>query len=180
MKRSFALAIIGAGIAFSQDIVEISPFWAAYDSVKLSNAINDLYEDLVLPDSTPRTNRKYHITWESSDTLFLGHDGRINGRFVGENKEVSLTASIKNVGTSQRIEKKVFKVSIHGYEQIHRPRKHTQERRRRLQRLLHRDLHERDRLQEHGAHQDGRRRSGQALQGAGHDSQHCQEIPRFQ
>ncbi|MDY6264048.1 MAG: glycoside hydrolase family 43 protein [Fibrobacter sp.] len=116
MKRSFALAIIGAGIAFSQDIVEISPFWAAYDSVKLGNAINDLYEDLVLPDSTPRTDRKYPITWESSDTLFLGHDGRINGRFVGENKEVSLTASIKNVGTSQRIEKKVFKVSIHGYE----------------------------------------------------------------
>ena len=116
MKRSFALAIIGAGIAFSQDIVEISPFWAAYDSVKLGNAINDLYEDLVLPDSTPRTDRKYPITWESSDTLFLGHDGRINGRFVGENKEVSLTAGIKNVGTSQRIEKKVFKVSIHGYE----------------------------------------------------------------
>ena len=116
MKRSFALAIIGAGIAFSQDIVEISPFWAAYDSIKLGNAINDLYEDLVLPDSTPRTDRKYPITWESSDTLFLGHDGRINGRFVGENKEVSLTASIKNVGTSQRIEKKVFKVSIHGYE----------------------------------------------------------------
>ena len=116
MKRLFALAIIGAGIAFSQDIVEISPFWAAYDSVKLGNAINDLYEDLVLPDSTPRTDRKYPITWESSDTLFLGHDGRINGRFVGENKEVSLTASIKNVSTSQRIEKKVFKVSIHGYE----------------------------------------------------------------
>ena len=105
-----------AGIAFSQDIVEISPFWAAYDSVKLGNAINDLYEDLVLPDSTPSTDRKYPIIWESSDTLFLGHDGRINGRFVGENKEVSLTASIKNVGTSQRIEKKVFKVSIHGYE----------------------------------------------------------------
>ncbi len=116
MKRSFALALMMAGIAFSQDIVEISPFWAAYDSVKLGNAINDLYEDLVLPDSTPRTDRKYPITWESSDTLFLGHDGRINGRFVGENKEVSLTASIKNVGTSQRIEKKVFKVSIHGYE----------------------------------------------------------------
>lgn len=116
MKRSFALAIIGAGIAFSQDIVEISPFWAAYDSVKLGNAINELYEDLVLPDSTPRTDRKYPITWESSDTLFLGHDGHINGRFVGENKEVSLTASIKNVGTSQRIEKKLFKVSIHGYE----------------------------------------------------------------
>ena len=116
MKRSFALAIIGAGIAFSQDIVEISPFWAAYDSVKLGNAINDLYEDLVLPDSTPRTDRKYPITWESSDTLFLGHDGRINGRFVGENKEVSLTASIKNVGTSQQTVKKLFKVSIHGYE----------------------------------------------------------------
>ncbi len=116
MKRSFALALMMAGAVFSQDIVEISPFWAAYDSVKLGNAINDLYEDLVLPDSTPRTDRKYPITWESSDTLFLGHDGRINGRFVGENKEVSLTASIKNVGTSQRIEKKVFKVSIHGYE----------------------------------------------------------------
>lgn len=116
MKRSFALAIIGAGIAFSQDIVEISPFWAAYDSVKLGNAINDLYEDLVLPDSTPRTDRKYPITWESSDTLFLGHDGRINGRFVGENKEVSLTASIKNVDTSQQTVKKLFKVSIHGYE----------------------------------------------------------------
>ncbi|SHK84756.1 glycoside hydrolase family 43 protein [Fibrobacter sp. UWH4] len=116
MKRSFALAIIGAGIAFSQDIVEISPFWAAYDSVKLGNAINDLYEDLVLPDSTPRTDRKYPITWESSDTLFLGHDGRINGRFVGENKVVSLTASIKNVDTSQQTEKKLFKVSIHGYE----------------------------------------------------------------
>ena len=116
MKRSFALAIIGAGIAFSQDIVEISPFWAAYDSVKLGNAINDLYEDLVLPDSTPRTDRKYPITWESSDTLFLGHDGRINGRFVGENKEVSLTASIKNVDNSQQTVKKLFKVSIHGYE----------------------------------------------------------------
>ena len=116
MKRSFALAIIGAGIAFSQDIVEISPFWAAYDSVKLGNAINDLYEDLVLPDSTPRTDRKYPITWESSDTLFLGHDGRINGRFVGENKDVSLTASIKNVDTSQQTVKKLFKVSIHGYE----------------------------------------------------------------
>lgn len=105
-----------AGAVFSQDIVEISPFWAAYDSVKLGNAINDLYEDLVLPDSTPRTDRKYPITWESSDTLFLGHDGRINGRFVGENKEVSLTASIKNVGTSQQTVKKLFKVSIHGYE----------------------------------------------------------------
>ena len=105
-----------AGAAFSQEIVDISPFWSAYDAVDLGNAINDLYEDLVLPDSTPRTDRKYPITWESSDTLFLGHDGRINGRFVGENKEVSLTASIKNVGTSQRIEKKVFKVSIHGYE----------------------------------------------------------------
>ena len=116
MKRSFALALMMAGAAFSQEIVDISPFWSAYDAVDLGNAINDLYEDLVLPDSTPRTDRKYPITWESSDTLFLGHDGHINGRFVGENKEVSLTASIKDIGTSGRIEKKLFKVSIHGYE----------------------------------------------------------------
>ena len=116
MKRSFALAFLMAGAAFSQEIVDISPFWSAYDAVDLGNAINDLYEDLALPDSTPTTDRKYPITWESSDTLFLGHDGHINGRFVGENKEITLTASIKDIGTSGRIQKKLFKVSIHGYE----------------------------------------------------------------
>ena len=116
MKRSFALAFLMAGAAFSQEIVDISPFWSAYDAVDLGNAINDLYEDLTLPDSTPCTDRKYPITWESSDTLFLGHDGHINGRFVGENKEVTLTANIKDIGTSEKIQKKLFKVSIHGYE----------------------------------------------------------------
>ena len=116
MKRSLALAFLWAGAAFSQEIVDISPFWSAYDALKLDNAINDLYEDLALPDSTPRTDRCYPVTWESSDTLFLGHDGHINGRFVGENKEITLTASVHDAGTSGRIEKKLFKVSIHGYE----------------------------------------------------------------
>ena len=47
----------------------------------------------------------------------MGHDGRINGRFVGENKEVTLTATLyDNQSVPPRAEKKDFKVSIHGFE----------------------------------------------------------------
>ena len=52
--------------------------------------------------------------------------------------------------------------------QVHRPRKHAQERRRRQQRLLHRGLHQRDRLQERSQDKDDRRRPRQALRGRGH------------
>ena len=98
----------------AQEIVDINPFWVAYDSIHPKGTINDLYEDLVLPSSVT-TDRKYPVTWKSGDTLFLGHDGHINGRFVGENKVVDLTATITDPLKNQTKEK-LFKVSIHGFE----------------------------------------------------------------
>lgn len=114
MKKFVSLVALLALGAQAQEIVEVTPFYAAYDSIKLGNQINDLYEDLKLP-SYVTTDKKYPITWTSSDTLFLGHDGHINGRFVGENKVVDLTASITD-DLHNRTEKKLFKVSIHGFE----------------------------------------------------------------
>lgn len=114
MKKFVSLVALLALGAQAQEIVEVTPFNAAYDSIKLGNQINDLYEDLKLP-SYVTTDKKYPITWTSSDTLFLGHDGHINGRFVGENKVVDLTASITD-DLHNRTEKKLFKVSIHGFE----------------------------------------------------------------
>ncbi len=114
MKKFVPLVALLALGAQAQEIVEVTPFYAAYDSIKLGNQINDLYEDLKLP-SYVTTDKKYPITWTSSDTLFLGHDGHINGRFVGENKVVDLTASITD-DLHNRTEKKLFKVSIHGFE----------------------------------------------------------------
>ena len=100
--------------AQAQDIVDINPFWAAYDSIQPKGTINDLYEDLVLP-SFVTTDRKYPVTWKSGDTLFLGHDGHIRGRFVNENKVVELTATITD-SLENRTQQKLFKVSIHGFE----------------------------------------------------------------
>ncbi|WP_290762834.1 glycoside hydrolase family 43 protein [Fibrobacter sp. UBA4297] len=114
MKKFVSLVALLALGAQAQEIVEVTPFYAAYDSIKLGNQINDLYEDLKLP-SYVTTDKKYPITWTSSDTLFLGHDGHINGRFVGENKVVDLTASITD-DLHNRTEKKLFKVSVHGFE----------------------------------------------------------------
>ena len=114
MKKFVSLVALLALGAQAQEIVEVTPFYAAYDSIKLGYQINDLYEDLKLP-SYVTTDKKYPITWTSSDTLFLGHDGHINGRFVGENKVVDLTASITD-DLHNRTEKKLFKVSIHGFE----------------------------------------------------------------
>lgn len=85
---------LGAGISMAQ-------------GVSLNGNLNDLYKDITLPEKATDGST---ITWRSSDTLFLGNDGRINGRFVGENKEVTLTASFENG------DKQDFKVSIHGYE----------------------------------------------------------------
>ena len=99
----------------AQEIVEIAPFWEALDNLEPAG-INDLYTDLNLPD-TMKKYGPFPVTWESSDTLFLGHDGRINGRLVGENKEVTLTATLyDNERSTPRAEKRDFKVSIHGFE----------------------------------------------------------------
>ena len=101
--------------AFAQEVVEIAPFWRAVDSVSLGDILNDLYTDLNLPDTIKIGGETFTITWKSSDTLFLGHDGHINGRFVGENKEVTLTATVqdKQNNKEQTVQNKV---SIHGFE----------------------------------------------------------------
>ena len=115
MKRFLSLTALLALGAQAQDIVDKTPFWAAFDDLEPAG-INDLYNDLNLPD-TMKKYGPFPVTWESSNTLFLGHDGRINGRFVGENKEVTLTATLyDNESTPPRAEKRDFKVSIHGFE----------------------------------------------------------------
>ena len=110
-----AINAILAVSAFAQEVVEIAPFWHAVDSVSLGDIANDLYTDLNLPDTIKIGGETFAITWQSGDTLFLGHDGRINGRFVGENKEVTLTATVqdKQNNKEQTVQNKV---SIHGFE----------------------------------------------------------------
>ena len=109
-----ALSLVPS-IAFAQD--EVAPFWLAVDSVSssLGNSANDLYTDLTLLDTIKIGGETFPITWKSSDTLFLTHDGQINGRFVGENKDVTLTATVHD-GLSTKTQDVSFKVSIHGYE----------------------------------------------------------------
>ena len=94
MKQIIPLAIALAGVSFAQ--VDVAPFWRAVDSVSknFGNSANDLYTDLTLLDTIKFAGETFPITWKSSDTLFLTHSGRINGRFVGENKEVTLTATV--------------------------------------------------------------------------------------
>ena len=112
--RALAVASLFFAIpSTAQD--DITPFWRAVDSLNLGNAINDLYTDLDLIDTIKLAGETFPITWQSSDTLFLTHSGRINGRFVGENKEVTLTATVHD-GMSQKKQDVKFKVSIHGYE----------------------------------------------------------------
>ena len=117
MKKFFATALVMnfaiAGVSFAQD--DITPFWRAVDSLNLGNAANDLYDDLSLLDTIKIGGETFSITWKSSDTLFLSHDGHINGRFVGENKEVTLTATVHD-GMTDKKQDVSFKVSIHGYE----------------------------------------------------------------
>ncbi|WP_304247072.1 glycoside hydrolase family 43 protein [Fibrobacter succinogenes] len=117
MKKFFATALVMnfaiAGVSFAQD--DITPFWRAVDSLNLGNAANDLYDDLSLLDTIKLGGETFPITWQSSDTLFLSHDGHINGRFVGENKEVTLTATVHD-GMTDKKQDVSFKVSIHGYE----------------------------------------------------------------
>ena len=115
MKKFVPLVALFALGVQAQEVVEIAPFWAALDDLEPAG-INDLYNDLNLPD-TMKKYGPFPAKWESSDTLFLGHDGRINGRFVGENHEVTLTATLyDNESTTKRAEKRSFKVSIHGFE----------------------------------------------------------------
>ena len=115
MKKFVPLVALFALGVQAQEVVEIAPFWAALDDLEPAG-INDLYNDLNLPD-TMKKYGPFPVKWESSDTLFLGHDGSINGRFVGENHEVTLTATLyDNESTTKRAEKRSFKVSIHGFE----------------------------------------------------------------
>ena len=115
MKKFVPLVALFALGVQAQEVVEIAPFWAALDDLEPAG-INDLYNDLNLPD-TMKKYGPFPVKWESSDTLFLGHDGRINGRFVGENHEVTLTATLyDNESTTKHAEKRSFKVSIHGFE----------------------------------------------------------------
>ena len=115
MKNSYPLVILLALGVQAQDVVDIAPFWRAVDSVRLGNIINDLYTDLTLPDTIKLGGETFPVTWVSSDTLFLGHDGHINGRFVGENKEVTLTATVHD-DLNQKKQDVANKVSIHGFE----------------------------------------------------------------
>ena len=115
MKKSVLCPLFLAGAVFGQDVVELAPFWVAVDSVSLGNVINDLYTDLTLPDTIKIGGESFPITWESGDTLFLGHDGHIKGRFVGENKEVTLTATVHDY-MSEKTQVVSNKVSIHGFE----------------------------------------------------------------
>ena len=116
MKRILPLAIALAGAVFAQEPV-IAPFWQTVFYYEVDSNANDLYNDLNLPD-TIRQYTRVPATWESSDTLFLGHDGKIKGRLLGENKEVTLTATMKNLeSASGQTEKKEFTISIHGFEQ---------------------------------------------------------------
>ena len=115
MKKFVPLVVLFALGTQAQEIAEKAPFWAALDDLEPAG-INDLYNDLNLPD-TMKKYGPFPVKWESSDTLFLGHDGRINGRFVGENHEVTLTATLyDNESSTKRAEKRDFKVSIHGFE----------------------------------------------------------------
>ena len=116
MKKIMVCALsICAGSTFAQEVVDIAPFWRTLQEYQVDSNANDLYNDLNLPD-TIKMYIPVPVTWESSDTVFLGHDGRINGRFVGENKDVILTAGMQNLESPSQIEKKEFKISIHGYE----------------------------------------------------------------
>ncbi|WP_405342065.1 glycoside hydrolase family 43 protein [Fibrobacter sp.] len=115
MKKVLPVAIILAGAAFAQDPVP-SAFWETASKYVVDSSANDLYTDMNLPD-TIRMYTKVPVTWESSDTLFLGHDGKIRGRLVGENKEVTLTANMVNLEAGDNpVVKKQYIVSIHGYE----------------------------------------------------------------
>lgn len=115
MKQIIPLAIALAGVSFAQEPV-IAPFWQTVFYYEVDSNANDLYNDLNLPD-TIRQYTRVPATWESSDTLFLGHDGKIKGRLLGENKEVTLTATMKNLeSASGQTEKKEFTISIHGFE----------------------------------------------------------------
>ena len=118
--KNLSIGITSAGLALAMATLanaqeELAPFWRAADSVSLGNIINDLYTDLSLPDTIKLGGETFPISWESSDTLFLGHDGRINGRLVGENKEVTLTATVHDTEV-QKEQVVKNKVSIHGYE----------------------------------------------------------------
>lgn len=108
--------LLACASPFAQEDV-VTPFWRAVDSVSMSlgNAANDLYTDLTLLDTIKIGGESFPITWKSSDTLFLAHDGRINGRFVGENKQVTLTATVHD-GLRSKTQDVPLKVSIHGYE----------------------------------------------------------------
>ena len=116
-NKSTGIAVFGlalAGGVFAQDIVELAPFWETFYNYVVDSSALDLYKDMNLPD-TINHGISVPVTWESSDTLFLGHDGHINGRLVGENKDVTLTASMTNI-ESGNVEKKAYQISIHGYE----------------------------------------------------------------
>lgn len=116
MKRFLApfSVIFVIGQSFAQD--DVTPLWQAFAKMEPAG-IHDLYNDLDLPDTISAAGEKFYVTWESSDTLFLGHDGRINGRLVGENHEVTLTGTLyDNVIGSTETKVNKFKVSIHGFE----------------------------------------------------------------
>ena len=115
MKKFYLLAIFLTEAIFAQETYDVAAFWYTLNEYRLKNDIRDLYTDLTLPDTINLYNLPVPVTWKSSDTLFLSHDGHINGRLVGENKKVTLTAYLHDTHSST-VEPKNFEVSIHGYE----------------------------------------------------------------
>ena len=114
-KARFSGAVLGIfAAAYAQEIVEPTRFNQVAAKVHLDGNVHDLYRDLSLPEVDPLFH-EYPLTWRSSDTLFLGHDGHVAGRLVGENKEITLTAYLHDTG-SDKVQPIPFKVSVHGYE----------------------------------------------------------------
>lgn len=82
----------------------------ALGALSIEGNLDNLYNDLSLPQ---KTSDGIEIAWESSEPLLIDAQGHISGRLVGENKAVTLTATLKE-GSETRA--KAFQVSVHGFE----------------------------------------------------------------
>ena len=109
MNQRILCTTLTMGVAFSTTVLAqedvVAPFWCAVDSVSMSlgNTAKDLYTDLSLLDTIKIAGETFPITWKSSDTLFLTHDGHINGRFVQHDTRTEHTLPIHDECTTTSI-----------------------------------------------------------------------------
>ena len=107
IKKISAVLSLFLGTSLAQDL---NPLVEVANSIVLPGA-SDLYEDLELPSKAK--NGKVNVTWESNDTLFLSHTGKINGRLIGESKLVKLKLQLEEKGN---LFSQTYYVYVHGYE----------------------------------------------------------------